>query len=124
MVIYHAANIDRPGQVGIAKPAVQRFQSIGRSHINVDSVPVLIAVVQAGQGQVKGRGLLAAAEYGVGRLGQHLGGGPEADIPFAEEAVPQAGGKVQPVPFAGAEGAKRDRSAMACSLCDRSVFSA
>ena len=79
MVIYHAANIDRPGQVGIAEPAVQRFQSIGRSHINVDSVPVLIAVVQAGQGQVKGRVSLAAAEYGVGRLGQHLGGGPEAD---------------------------------------------
>src|SRR5699024_6441521 len=47
---------------------------------------------------------LTAAENGVGGLGQHLSGGPEADVPPAEEAVPQIGGKIQPVPLAGAAG--------------------
>ena len=104
VVVHHAADVDRPGQIGIAEPAVQRFQGVGSSCINVDAVPVLVAVVQAGQGQVKGRGFLTAAENGVGGLGQHLSGGPEADVPPAEEAVPQIGGKIQPVPLAGAEG--------------------
>ena len=104
VVVHHAADVDRPGQIGIAEPAVQRFQGVGSSCINVDAVPVLVAVVQAGQGQVKGRGFLTAAEHGVGGLGQHLSGSPEADVPPAEETVPQIGGKIQPVPLAGAEG--------------------
>ncbi len=104
VVVHHAADVDRPGQIGIAEPAVQRFQGVGSPCINVDAVPVLVAVVQAGHGQVKSRGFLTAAENGVGGLGQHLSGGPEADVPPAEEAVPQIGGKIQPVPLAGAEG--------------------
>src|SRR5699024_12516200 len=80
------------------------FQGVGSSCITVDAVPVFVAVIQAGQSQVKGWGFLAAAEHGVSSLGQHLGGGPEADVPPAEEAVPQIGSKVQPISLAGAKG--------------------
>ena len=93
VVVHHAADVDRPGQISIAEPAVQRFQGVGSSCINVDTVPVLVAVVQAGQGQVEGRGFLTAAEHGVGGLGQYFGGSPKTDVPSAEEAVPQMGAK-------------------------------
>ena len=125
VIVHHAADVDRPGQIGITEPAVQRFQGVGSSCINVDAVPVLVAVVQAGQGQIKGRGFLTAAEHGVGGLGQHLSGGPEADVPSAEETVPQIGGKVQPVPLAGAEGPqKMGRSGDALLPLGGSMFSA
>lgn len=83
---------------------VKGLQRAGIGGVDVDAVAVLVAVVQAGQRRVKRRCNLTAIEDREGGLCQHLGGGPKADIAFAEKAVLEVRAKGELVAGAMAEG--------------------
>src|SRR5699024_2089940 len=82
----------------------QGFQCTGVGGVDVDTVAVLVAVVQAGQRRVKGRRDFTAVEDRKGSLCQHLGRSLEADIAFTEESLLEVRAKGELVADASAEG--------------------